>query len=475
MNVRLRAAAAAAIQTIAIVMGLLSAGGCDEAELWFYGEPDFEVCVRKTQGALYDNNYCYQQRWDWFETCINKNFVHPDNPNYRVEVCEDLQPRVIDWCTDPADPATTSSAFCEKFRLFVPNDEQVIEFEKRAGAGALFDPDTEKSVMRTCVAKEVDFFDDPQPVWFGPKEEAPKECPTSIGVYGEEYFFDLHDPGVDGCQLCGCEEIEGYCPANIQGLQIQDGVCNAAITTATDFSPPEGWDGSCSPDRAISAGMICPTATDPGNHCVQSISVPSLPPPVQDCQPIEFPVPKLITDRPRFTQKLLSCVVMAMPHPDAKTNKDTAGLTCITGAPSWHSCIRRRDPGIFECPQASEYKVRIIAYDNETSFVDTRSCTKCECEPSGGSCSGELSLGEDGLCTDPFLTLPISSDRSECANIYPSGRAVGSMELTNLAYEPGSCEAKGGSPMGEVVPNDLEAVTWCCLAEEPEQTPIPIP
>ena len=461
-----------ALQIVVGVVALVSAGACtidDQGQLIFF--PVYlEDCMRDVNTPTYYEDECFDLRFGMFAGCINPEGANHATPELEKN-CEGYIRQAVDICTDSSRPETTASVFCVNIRRHLPDNDKVIAFENANGGGGMgadAGADAQTAIMRHCVDVAPNDFDNPQPVWFGPANEAPAECPMEMGAFGGRYYFDFYNPGTDGCPVCACGDITGECHADLEGLHFRGSLCDVAVAPTTDFSPPEGWNGSCSTDRAIGQDAVCPTDTDPSNPCVQAIYAPSLPDPVQNCEPIPIPVPNLITDKPRFKQTALSCAAWAVGHPDPSES----GKTCIPGAKSWRSCVRSITPGIRVCPQESEYKEQIISYP-ENGFDDLRSCTKCECAATGGSCYGELSLGESNLCSESFLTLPISSDRSECSNVYPPGRAVGSKQLTNLHYEPGHCEAKGGLPIGDVVLKDMEAVTWCCVAQEPEPIPVP--
>lgn len=131
--------------------------------------------------------------------------------------------------------------------------------------------------------------------------------------------------------------------------------------------------------------------------------------------------------------------------------------TCLPALPTEHPgsryCVRHNDLGVHACPSSldSPFWEQIIAY---TNYVDTRKCTECVCRASeDDACSPNKALTMEGL----------TSEISLCTNFSMAGTAVGSKELTDLVYKPGSCEAMGGLPVGTAHPDETTAATWCCM------------
>jgi hypothetical protein len=345
-----------------------------------------------------------------------------------------------------------------------------------AGADATFESDAQSATtMKHCVDLSPNWFASPQPVWFGPANEAPTACPPEMGAFGSREFFDLHIPTNDGCPECGCNAIEGSCSTALRSIQFLANACTGEPGQSTDFGPVENWDGSCSNDTVIEEGAECPPGS--GNLCAQSMYWPRLPEPVQVCKPIEIPVIKAITDRAEFKQVALSCSVLNMlpshSHDPNITDRDyIPSHTCIPGADQWRSCVRATDKGIYDCDMESVYTKRIITYP-ENAIVDTRSCTACGCKASEGMCYADLSFYTDDACTELLKFETIGSLDQYCAPVTPPGRRIGSKKLEDPEYIPGSCEPTGGLPIGGIELDPQNAVTWCCLAKEPEPTSVP--
>ena len=118
-------------------------------------------------------------------------------------------------------------------------------------------------------------------------------------------------------------------------------------------------------------------------------------------------------------------------------------------------CLYRE--GERDCPPA--WSIRHVFYEN---FDDSAACTPCTCsDPMGGVCSGLISVYQDGGCSTPLVSYFTTSDDSAatCTGVLP-GAALGSKEVTDVSYQPGSCAPSGGDPVGDPIP--LQPSTFCC-------------
>jgi len=320
----------------------------------------------------------------------------------------------------------------------------------------------------TCVENAPNDFSSPQIVYVGkPLAKYSYSCPTEAGAFGGREYFDLQVPD-PGCPKCVCGAIEGTCNPRPSSITIRAGSCDVLQPATVDFSPPENWDGSCSNLNGLSAGVECPPGS--GAPCAQSVYASTLLEPVQGCEPIPLPVPKATSGYPRWKTMVLSC--STTPRFEACT--EAAASTCLPPLPTdeigWRYCVRHDDPGVHSCPSSldSPFSEQVIAYSD---YVDTRKCTECDCKALGGSCHGILRVYKDNACsTNEMLTMEgISSEFALCSNFSMAGTEVGSKEMTDIVYVPGSCEPTGGVPVGTAYPDDSTAATWCCMAEVPKK------
>lgn len=190
---------------------------------------------------------------------------------------------------------------------------------------------------------------------------------------------------------------------------------------------------------------------------------------MQGCKPIPLPVPKATSDKPRWDHVVLSCSSTGR----ADGCEESASHQCLPSLPEedgWRYCVRHKDVGVFSCPEFSAYTEQVLAY-LEDAYTDTRTCSECTCDASGGKCFGTLRVYKDDTCsTNESVSLMLSSDWLNCSNIALQGDALSSKEITDLQYVPGNCTPKGGEPVGSVefvttpqmgMPEPV--VTWCCM------------
>jgi len=398
---------------------------------------------------------------DATDVCLN-----PKSDGYNDVICKESRVWLAEdlyktgECLDPKSRAYPYP-ICDEVRARV-----AAEAAKDAGADgdageSDADADPDAGSANNCVPNPPNDFAAPQPVWFGAKNEAPKECPREVGAFGDRGFLELIDPGLDGCPQCACGPIEGVCSKQVTSILFRGAVCNVAESTTIDFSPPENWDGSCSNNHAIAPNAECPPGS--GNPCVQSSYASALPDPVEGCKPIEIPVPKLITETPSWGNAFLSCSpTYSNPPPDPDGEIDNS-TTCFNQPEGWHSCVRHLARGIFACKLESKYTVQKIAYP-ENAIIDHRSCSACECKASGGTCQASFRLYEDDACTTLQTQSFVFSGHPTCADV-GIGMGVGSTEIVDPVYFPGSCEPMGGVPIGAVEIDTTDAVTWCCIPD----------
>jgi hypothetical protein len=127
--------------------------------------------------------------------------------------------------------------------------------------------------------------------------------------------------------------------------------------------------------------------------------------------------------------------------------------------PGWLFCIYREGVHDKECPENYRYAPYVM---HQPKVKDDRGCETCSCgEPSGSGCLGEVQAYKDGACQDISSQVQLGSMFEGCQNVQP-GIALGSKEVTGLGYMSGSCAAMGGAPKGNVVAEDLDALTFCC-------------
>jgi hypothetical protein len=248
------------------------------------------------------------------------------------------------------------------------------------------------------------------------------------------------DPATLACDVCTCTQPTGTCglPATITASTAS---CNEG-GTAIPFDPPPAWDGGCTTYDALDAG-------------VGSITVAPLALDESGCTPVS--APPASTQDTHWMTYAFACTTSA-----GGTCAD-AGTTCTPAVPDgggFEQCISFLGEGDVDCPSASfnAYTVKHVFY---TSATDTRTCLKCTCASTPGSCSATLSLYTNGTCSGAELgAVPVTSETPGC--VTAAGAAVQSKSSGPVTYTPGSCQADGGAS-ATLTPGGPS--TFCCLPQ----------
>ncbi|UQA59971.1 hypothetical protein [Polyangium aurulentum] len=223
-------------------------------------------------------------------------------------------------------------------------------------------------------------------------------------------------------------------------------VCNAVPgATETPFAPPAAWDGTCTADNAIPAGVDCG-----GVPCIQSITVGPLGKTDDGCKASSTattPLPELSWESVAF-----ACEgVMAKGWGGCAQDE-----MCVPKAgPGFLQCVFI--DGDFSCPTEG-YTQRFLYY---RTFEDGRKCADCTCGAVEGSvCAATATIYKDQACGSFLVGGSISSEKETCLEMNPTGQALGSKQVTDLAYIPGVCVASGGELEGTA--KAVDPVTFCC-------------
>ena len=297
-----------------------------------------------------------------------------------------------------------------------------------------------------------------QAVWLGPVKNAP-----FYGTFHNETtlprFVGRADLTADPaeCDVCSCGESSGKCTDLPSSIEVRAAICGAP-GTSLPFEGPANWTGSCTNVNAIAAGQKCPAGSS--TLCAQSVAVAPLGAPVyESCTPFteKFPVARARVNGPEWK-------TAAIGYDVPGCNVGTSCMPSIELPSGFRSCIYQR--GEHECPASWNGTDRRVVYEvtaDKRGFIDARDCSPCSCDaPIGSACTAQFRVFEDATCTKLVSTNPISSLGEQCTNVFPVGKAIGSKEISSLAYFPGVCEPIGGTPIGEVKPDPDQAVTFCC-------------
>ena len=297
----------------------------------------------------------------------------------------------------------------------------------------------------TCVPlRPTDYaFSFPHQVWFGPASN-PAACPAEVKNQFVRYKDLVIPPGE--CPACACGPSTGNC-APPSSFVAHAASCAAIPGSAeTPFPPPAAWDGTCTAEDAVPAGLDCG-----GVPCVQSITVGPLGKTDDGCEAQggngTMPLPE-----PSWELVAVACEGVM-----------TQGWG---GCAQDEMCVPKADPGFqqcvfidgdYSCPTEG-YTKRYLYY---RTLMNDRHCTDCTCGPVEGSeCTATMTISKDQACGPLVVAASITSEKDACLDTAP-GQALGSKLVTNFAYLPGVCTASGGELEGTAQP--VEPVTFCCV------------
>jgi hypothetical protein len=285
----------------------------------------------------------------------------------------------------------------------------------------------------------------PSLVWIGAEAAAPP-CPENASLQVFTGHAELDAPFT--CGACKCDAPIGSCdlPAT---LTASSAVCpgNGSGVAHTSFDPPAGWGETCTAANAIPAGKLCG-----GVPCVQSVTIAPLTLKQGGCLPIEA---AKVQPTPTWKTFARAC--------STDTNAPTCGTksgVCapISPGPEFKVCtLKEGDPTKLDCPLG--YPDRSVFY---YGFEDDRICSPCVCgAPSGSTCTGSISIFQDGACGAPLVvSLALDAIGPKCDDVSP-GSALGSKSASESIFTPGTCQADGGKSNGKALPDGATVI--CCL------------
>lgn len=290
-----------------------------------------------------------------------------------------------------------------------------------------------------CLPSAPLFWTAPLLLWLGDEVSAPA-CPATAPILGFEGHAGLNATAAS-CAACTCEPSVGTCalPAAMTASAATCATTGPA-TVLTPSDPPAAWDGACTSEGAVVAG-------------VQSLTIAPLLM-SGSCAPVEPPVP--LNHTSSWSSLARACTF------DPGGECAAQGEVCSPWSSppeGFRLCVAH--PGDVDCPGVGGYVDRHVAYEG---IDDTRGCTPCACgAPAGSGCSALISVFEDGACSAPDLVVAatVTAAGSSCFDV-PLGSTLGSKSASVVAYTPGACEPSGGEPMGSAEP--ALPVTFCCLA-----------
>ena len=275
-------------------------------------------------------------------------------------------------------------------------------------------------------------------LWFGHESDAPA-CPENAAGVAYEGHADAGGPLT--CGACTCTPPAGTCGLPVS-ITANAGSCAAGPDAGSPapFDAPAGWDGGCTAYDGIDAG-------------VASLTTAPLTLNESGCTPLQGP--------PGPTPDLWSTFARACVS-SAGGSCASTGETCSPAASSgFRQCVFFLAEGDVACPSAS-----FSPYTEQHTFFasadDTRECSPCTCASAPGTCSTELWVYANSMCSGKPADIILASAMPPCSDIPgPPLPTLGSKSSRPATYTPGTCQPGGGVPLGVVVP--LMPVTFCCL------------
>lgn len=291
-----------------------------------------------------------------------------------------------------------------------------------------------------CVPRSPPGWSEPVLLWSGAEAETAPTCPTWAPQGYPAGHAELTVPTFT-CGSCACDPAAGSCelPATITAQS--QFLCTGV---ATSFDPPPGWTGACTSVNAIPAGQLCG-----GSPCAYSIGMAPLTLNESGCTPTVVNPP---VSPPAWTTKASTCVGEIVGT--CTSPGEICAPVLPPPPPGFTICIGTS--GDRTCPV--EFSEKHVFYDH---FDDSRACSACACStPTGGSCTGKISIFNDGDCSSQIDIVTITSTAPSFCFSLPPGAALASKSSGPLTHTPGTCAASGGEAMGTAVP--VEPSTFCC-------------
>lgn len=281
--------------------------------------------------------------------------------------------------------------------------------------------------------------------WIGAPDEVP-DCPVFAPDVGFEGFADVL-AAPSSCPSCSCSPASCLLP---EGMHATAAKCVDGDGAAeTSFDAPAAWEGVCTDQGAIPAGLLCG-----GMPCAQSLTIDA--PTVEPCKPITAGTATIAP--PSWATMARECRINVDDDGGGCPN----GRTCAPEPPEgFDLClfIAGDDPA-YECP-IHDYPRRVVVYD---TWPDERACSPCACgEAEGADCAALVSVFSDAACGAVLASNVLAMDQPGCFDL-PAGSALGSKSAVFVVDEPGSCAQSGGELSGEI--HGAGPLTLCCRSEE---------
>jgi hypothetical protein len=327
------------------------------------------------------------------------------------------------------------------------SDEDVGHRDANGDLDPCHEHDSGATCDGTCVPVSPAGWSETVLLWHGALVDQPP-CPSWAPAQNREGNADLTSTPAS-CVACACQPPTGTCalPAKITASNAP--TCAAPGNISLSFDPPAGWAGECTQSNAIPAGVLCG-----GVPCVQSVSIEPLILTETGCMPT-IPTPPAPPpgpgDSPTWSTVAITCG--SDHHGQCSDPGDTCAPNLPPLPPGFQICVSAF--GDQQCEEG--FPDKHVFYRD---FHDGRSCTPCACDaPSGGTCTGAISVFDGSVCSGLLLTLDVANDGKKCSGLVP-GSGLASKSAGPLTYSAGVCPPSGGEPTGALEP--ITPKTFCC-------------
>ena len=261
--------------------------------------------------------------------------------------------------------------------------------------------------------------------------------PTTEGfkAYAEMKPIEPHVCGACSCSPAACTLPEG--------IHTNAAPCPGDGSIAVPFGPDPaaGWEGVCSDEGALPAGLQCG-----GEPCAQSVFVPTVP--IASCKPESGPAEPF--PEPAWGRMALQCKIEPLPGEGCESND-----VCAPPPPEGFALCLHVKGEHPTCP--AEYPAHMVFY---LGVKDERGCEDCQCSPQqGAECMALFEVFSDAVCGALAGAVIVTDQDDSCFDLDP-GTALASAEASMVVDVPGSCAQSGGAPFGGVLPAD--PLTLCC-------------
>ncbi len=305
--------------------------------------------------------------------------------------------------------------------------------------GALFDGEC-NAAPPCCVKGPAKPFEGPS--WFKivTEPDAVGSCPESttegVKAYAEMKPIEPHVCGACSCSPAACTLPEGI---HTNAAPCADADGSIAVPFGPD--PAAGWEGVCSGEGALPAGLQCG-----GEPCAQSVFVPTVP--IASCKPESGPAEPF--PEPAWGRMALQCKIEPLPGEGCESS-----YVCAPPPPEGFALCLHVKGEHPTCP--AEYPAHMVFY---LGVKDERGCEDCQCSPQqGAECMALFQVFSDSVCGALAGAVVVTDQEAACVDVV-SGTALASAEASMVVDVPGSCAQSGGAPFGGVLPAD--PLTLCC-------------